>query len=147
MQVCFYVLRLNSCQILCAIYCLVLMCFLNSLFRYLLALHWFHFSSFTYIALFINLYNDFSSLKWFMWFLRLDLLCLRDIIGSKIVKNYIKYLFRRLVFTSNYRESTVNCGDYKLKIKFWFGCIYLENYVGRFLFFLNFINQIFKLRF
>ena len=65
MQVCFYVLRLNYCQIFCVTYSLVLMYILNSLFCCLQVLHSvsqvFHF--FPYIALFVNLYNTLPSLS------------------------------------------------------------------------------------
>ena len=61
MPVCFYVLQQNYCQIFCPTHCLVLMYILNTFFRCLLVLHWLYFSHFSFIALFINLYNAFPS--------------------------------------------------------------------------------------
>ena len=49
-QVCFYVLRINHCQIFCATYSLVLMSISNSLFGCSWVLHRFYFSSFPQLS-------------------------------------------------------------------------------------------------
>ena len=71
-QVCFYVLRINHCQIFCATYSLVLMSISNSLFGcswVFTSILFFKFSTaFPHTALFINFYNTFQSFSPFFSF-------------------------------------------------------------------------------